>query len=290
MSFTVEPFLFLAPGRDVTWSYYVHGTGTALEAYAALAASAYAAPVNNFGGFLRDLKITARLGVSDSLSEVWYEGQITYATAVSAENPGSIAAEPEPTTGTVDPPCRFVGFNLGVTTAPMKQSLANVSNYTIPGETAPDYHGAIGVTDQGVEGCDRLIGTKTFTLEKRLPLNAVTDEWYRTVVEPLHLHVNSEVFRGHPIGSVLFTEAHGSAEGNIMVMQFTFVVEKNVEDQTVDRITGIYKDGHDYIWFRHVTNSNSSVSITRVVSAHVEQLYPAADYGPLRLQLVSGGS
>jgi hypothetical protein len=54
------------------------------------------------------------------------------------------------------------------------QSLETVGSYAPVGETAPDFHGAIGVSKDAVEGADIVVPVLNFSVIKSLPASSLT--------------------------------------------------------------------------------------------------------------------
>ncbi|MBX3444252.1 MAG: hypothetical protein KF774_17755 [Planctomyces sp.] len=173
-------------------------------------------------------------------------------------------------------------FSTGGGSTKVTQSLSTVANYAESG-TPPDYYGAIGVTKDTVEGCDVVIPTYSWKETHRFPAAAV-NQAYRLIVAGLTGSVNSSEFRGFSGGEVLFLGADGSlssARGEFSIT-YSFAAQKNA-NLTVGAMTGIAKDGWHYIWLRYREKEDAAANqlVLRPVSAHVEQVYPVADFAAL---------
>lgn len=274
MAFTVEPPLFLPYGKQVAWTYSIHGTGTQLEALAALAA--FSAPISIFGSVRQDFSLTRLIGFYNN--EVWYEGQVSYGPAAQADAPNQSAAEGSTGPGSRDPGWRLIGFQGGVTTEHVTQSDAAIARFP---STAHNYRGAIGVTSEGVTGCDKWVKTLAFTLQKRIPFSDLSDAWIRAKLEPTQLCYNYATWRGFAAGEVLFYTYDGQAEGNELVITAQFLHEKNITGKTVGAIAGITKKGWEWSWTRHVEIETASKREVRPHAVYIEQLYGPADFSVL---------
>jgi hypothetical protein len=159
---------------------------------------------------------------------------------------------------------------------------------------APDQHGFIGVTKDGIEGVDLIIPGFNWTETHYLSKAVATWTYLRTVSE-MRGTVNDAAFRGFDAGEVLVADfswlLRGS--GDIQVT-FTFTRIPNTTNFTVDFITGIDKKGHDYLWtawqdrveMGDVQGEPSPVEIGVVREprgVYVEKVYEEADFSALSI-------
>ena len=96
--------------------------------------------------------------------------------------------------------------------------------------------------------------------------------------------VNDDVYIGRPSGEVLFNGASGSyrADGKIEVT-FNFEISKNRTGIVVGDITGIDKEGWDYLWIRYQSDVDADTLVKIPAFAYVERVYPRADFNALPL-------
>lgn len=271
MPFTVETPFFLPYAKSVSWTYVIHGTGSEADAFNALGASANA--INIFGSFLQDVQLSEYVGSFGG--EDWYKGTVTYGPESRSESPGT---SPGTGPGTVDPGWKLISFDLNVGTEHITQSNAHIARF--PG-TAPNFKGAIGVTDQGIQGADVWVPSFAFTLQKRLPFTNLTDSWLRNTLKPMHLHYNNASWRGFPEGTVLFHSASGQSDGGELVLTANFQYEENVSSLTVGTITGISKKGWEHSWTKHVEVETSGKREIKPDAVYIERLYDPADFSAL---------
>ncbi len=131
--------------------YVIRGTDDDVDAKAALAA---AAP-SMYDGLVRKSRHVERLG------EYLWEGTARYGRPEQSP--------PLPETGE-----SVFSFDTGGGTQHITQSLATVGAYAPAGETPPSFGGAIGVTDDAVEGVDITVPVYHFSETHYLPDSMVT--------------------------------------------------------------------------------------------------------------------
>ena len=173
-------------------------------------------------------------------------------------------------------------FDTGGGTAHITQSYATIGSYAAPGWTAPNHGGAIGVTPDSVEGCDITLPQFSFSETHNLPDSVVTPD-YKIDLFALTGCVNSTAFKGFAPGEVLFLGASGSKRGysETWEVTFRFAASPNMTGITVGTITGIAKNGWDYLWVRYADQENANAIIKRPVAAYVERVYRYASFADL---------
>ena len=161
------------------------------------------------------------------------------------------------------------------------QSLATQGSY--PGG-APDYQGAIGVSDNGVDGVDITVPVLKFSethfFEELSPA-------YKLALVNLTGTINSATFRGLAAGEVLFLGASARRQDNRhstpWSVTYQFASQSNRSNFNVGSIAVAAKRGWDYMWIRYgLVDDGSSNSLLRVpTSVHVERVYPDGDFSVL---------
>ena len=114
-------------------------------------------------------------------------------------------------------------------TQKITQSKENVHNYAPSGKTAPDYHGAIGVTDDSVEGCEIVVPQFKWTETHQLDADEVTWDYSQTLYD-LTGKTNADDFRGFSAGQVLFHGGKGSQSAknpDLVEMTFSFAASRD---------------------------------------------------------------
>jgi hypothetical protein len=158
-----------------------------------------------------------------------------------------------------------------------------VGKYAAAGFSAPDFFGAIGVTDDRVEGTDITVPVFNFTethyIEKALVTGA-----YKLALFNLTGKVNGSGFKGFAKGEVLFLGASGSKRGlDDWEITFRFAASPNVAGISLGDIAGVSKEGWQYLWVRFIDDEDATAKalIKRPVAAYVEQVYPYGDFSNL---------
>lgn len=174
-------------------------------------------------------------------------------------------------------------FDTGGGTTKMTQSLATINSYAPSGFTAPDFQGAIGVTEDKVDGVDVTSPQYQFTETHRFT-DAEVDGAYKLALFRLTGRTNNDTFRGFAAGEVLFMGAAGSKRGDEdWTIVFRFACSPNVTGLAVGDITGIDKLGWEYMWVRYADYQDATAYsiVKRPISVYVEQVYAPDDFGDL---------
>lgn len=166
----------------------------------------------------------------------------------------------------------------GSGTTHITQSLATMS--AIPNGTAPDYKQAIGVSKDGVAGCDRHSGTPEFTITKRVEF--ITMKYWRGLCKcaneaPMN-QARWNTFEEHEL---LFLGADARYAGDSQADMSWIVTYKFAFSQTLRNIpitpTLIVpvKHGWDYLWVRYsdAVDAVAGVTVKRADAAYVERIY-----------------
>jgi hypothetical protein len=205
-------------------------------------------------------------------------------------------------------------FTTGGGTQKVTQSLATVGRYARDGETAPDFQGAIGVSEDKVEGCEVHASSYEFT-ETHLFDDALITYEYRRIVRALTGRWNDATFRDCDPGECLLLAVDGGKRGDERwELVFRFAVSDNVEDMALGgdligdtgyefygeispgvelvipetiliapAITGIAKLGWDYLWVRYgdYFDAAGNALVKRPISVHVERVSLPGDFSLL---------
>lgn len=174
-------------------------------------------------------------------------------------------------------------FDTGGGTQHVTQSLATVASYAPGEETAPDFKGAIGVTQNTIEGVDITVPVYNFSETHYLPAAYITDSYKRGLLL-LTGKVNNASFRGFAAGEVLFLGAAGSLRSaSDWEIGFRFGASLNRANFTVGDITGIDKKGWEYMWVRYDEAESEGVTVKRPVAVYIERVYDYADFSRLAI-------
>jgi hypothetical protein len=157
-------------------------------------------------------------------------------------------------------------------TKKVTQAITHVATYAAPGRSAIDHHGAIGVTDDSVEGVD--VPDRAFKWPEtwQLPLGSY-GFFYSTILGELTGRVNNTYFRGFPAYTVRFDGATGGPsqqDPTLLEITFNFSVSPSETDLVVGDITGINKLGWDYLWVRYESTDDDTAKKTTPKPIQVE--------------------
>jgi len=207
---------------------------------------------------------------SDADTAIW-EGVVKY-------GPGQRIIWPQRQTGESTFSFDTTGGSQHIT-----QSLAAVARHAPPGKSAPDCKGAIGVTQNSVEGCDITVPVYSFSETHYLANAAVTDAC-KAAIFALTGKTNSSAFRGLAAGEVLFLGATGSKRGDEdWEIQFRFAASPNRANFTVGDITVPAKKGWEYMWVRYEDEEDAVAKrlVKRPTAVYIEKVYEAGDFAGL---------
>jgi len=175
-------------------------------------------------------------------------------------------------------------FDTSGGTQRVTQSLDTVNSYAPSGETAPNFHGAIGVSKDNVEGVDITTPIFNFGETHDLDDTLLADGTYKLTLFGLTGKVNLYPFRGFAIGEVLFLGAQGSKTGmDNWSINYRFAASPNVVNLDLGDITITEKRGWDYLWVSYADAEDTTAKrlIKKPVAAYVEQVYEYADFSLL---------
>ena len=164
------------------------------------------------------------------------------------------------------------------------QSLSTVGSHAPPGKTAPNFGGAIGVTQDNVEGVDITVPVYTFSETHYLPNSTVTNTYKGTLFN-LTGKVNTGAFKGLDGGECLFLGASGSRRESEddWEITFRFAGSPNKVGLTIGDIVGVNKKGWEYLWVRYQDTEDAAAKmlIKKPIAAFVEKVYDEADFADL---------
>lgn len=167
-------------------------------------------------------------------------------------------------------------------TVQRKYSLASTA-YPKPGETAGSFKGAIGVTQDGVEGVEIGIPALKFSVRRRFAQASITLSYVQTLAAMTYT-TNNDTFLGFAAGELLFIGASGQ-EGleSDPEITFNFIASPNVTGLMIGDISSIAKGGHEYLWvyFEPIEDDTAKLTVRQPKSVHVEQVYEQSDFDNL---------
>lgn len=189
-------------------------------------------------------------------------------------------------TPTEPPPAGAAGeyeFETSTSVVHITQSKATVGGYAPAGVvTIPDYDEAIGVSGEGIDGCDILVPESRWS-ETHYLTDATVTSAYRKLVREMVGKVNNAPFRDHAAGEVLLLGVRGSRRRADLVWQITFrfAFSKNATGLSIGAITGIAKEGWEYLWAAYEPVVHADRVVLKPQFAYVERVYDSANFATL---------
>lgn len=187
-------------------------------------------------------------------------------------------------------------FEIGGGTRKITQSLGTVARYAPPGLVAPDFQGAIGVSEDKVEGCEVPDNKSEFSETHRLADAAMTNDYKRTLRSLVGCW-NEAPFRHCDPGECLLLGVSGSKRGDeLWSLTFKFAESPNATGLEIGAdiagyygygaggvITGIDKLGWDFLWVRYADYYDiaGNALVKRPVAAYVERVLLPGDFSQL---------
>jgi hypothetical protein len=183
-----------------------------------------------------------------------------------------------------------VSYATGSGTAKRLHSLETVNRYRdtsgdwFPVEP-PDFKGLIGVQKDGVEGVEIGVPAPTYR-ETHVFTPASLTLAYRRTVSRMAYTVNEEAFKGFEAGEALFIGAEFTQRDSEKIIGvYSFAISENETALTVGDITGIEKDGHDYLWvlYGDAEDETAEYIVKKPIAAYVERVYRRTDFASLQI-------
>jgi hypothetical protein len=175
-----------------------------------------------------------------------------------------------------------VSFNTTGASTHINQSLATRGVYAAPGKVAPNYRGAIGVSDSGVAGVDITVPALEFSVRKKFEFVS-TD--YLLAMVAMTGRVNSQPWSIFAPGEALFLGGEGGEdEQNWVDVTYHFAARPNQAALQVGNIGGVSKRGWDYLWVKHSEEVVGDRVLQVPEAAYVEQVYPESNFNALGIE------
>jgi hypothetical protein len=169
-------------------------------------------------------------------------------------------------------------------TVKLTQSFGTVHSYAPAGLIAPDFRGAINVTDDKVEGVDVPSFAFQFSITKQMAAATVTVAYQKNLALLGSGTFNNASFKGWDAGEVSFLGATGSQrDDDYVTLTYKFACQPNATGLTVGDITGVDKLGWDYLWVRYGTYADPTAKclVQRPIACYVERVLTPSDYSLL---------
>jgi len=188
----------------------------------------------------------------------------------------------------------ITGSTLGGTQH-ITQSLSTAGAYAKPGEVAPNYFGAIGVTADNVQGVDIVVPVFNYTVRKVFNTAGTPSPPSLAAMYALTGFANDATFAvrdtrtGQTIsvgpGECLFRGGEFGdqrTDGGIE-FAFHFSASPNKAGISIGEIFGINKQGWEYLWVRYddAEDEAAKAVVKRARAAYVERVCEEGDFGAL---------
>lgn len=175
-----------------------------------------------------------------------------------------------------------VSFNTTGASTHLNQSLFTRGIYAAPGKIAPNYRGAIGVSDSGVAGVDVTVPAFEFSVRKKFEFVSTA---YLLAMVAMTGRVNSSPWSIFAPGEALFLGGEGGEDDqNWVDVTYHFAARPNEMNLTVGNIAGVAKRGWDYLWVKHGEEVVGDRVLQVPEAAYVEQVYPEANFNALGIE------
>ncbi len=172
-----------------------------------------------------------------------------------------------------------VTFNTTGATTHLNQSLQTRGIFAAPGVAAPNYEGAIGVSDSGVAGVDVTVPAFEFSVRKRFEFVSTA---YLLAMVAMTGRVNQNAWSIFAAGEALFLGGEGGEdEQNWVDVTYHFAARPNEFSFSLGSITGVTKQGWDYLWVKHTEKVVGDRVLQVPEAAYVEQVYPGGNFDVL---------
>jgi hypothetical protein len=261
----------IGKSQSAEMKYLITGTGSESAAIAQLSVDA----PNTFQTYvLQSLKVEPIGDPTDT--EMWY-GTATY---------GPASYTPARETGD-----SVYSFDTGGGNTHITNGLEHVKSYDSGGEmtegSANKWKCAINATgfgaDMRVDGVDIIYPTYNFSETHYIDYDTV-DQAFKLNIFNGTGKTNDGTFRGFAEGEVLFLGASGTVRGDDQDWEITyrFAASENKTGLSIGDITGIAKNGWEYLWVRYKMSKDTDGNPIQIPSeVHIERVYDDFDFDSL---------
>ena len=163
---------------------------------------------------------------------------------------------------------------------------ASLAQTKYPAATAPDQGKSINVTPEGeVQGADVVEPRLKYTISYTIAKATVTSAYVKTLAG-LTSKTNDATFFGFAAGEVLFLGADGTDGINAdPTINYHFAVSENVTGLELGTITGVAKQGHQFLWVRFENEEVGTGANKRILKTpkyvYVDTVYEDDDMSTL---------
>lgn len=163
------------------------------------------------------------------------------------------------------------------------QSLFTVASYGRANEVPPNFLGAIGVSNDRVEGCEITVPSLQFSITVRKAKADVTLDYIAFLYQATG-KLNNAPWKGFPAAELLFLGATGQQRGEEdPEITYKFLGSQNKQTIQIGEIVVAEKYGHDYLWVLYEDDVSDFTLVKRPKAAYVEAVYEELDFSTLGL-------
>lgn len=160
------------------------------------------------------------------------------------------------------------------------------------GTNPPDMSGAINADGETVQGVDVIVPSLQWTETYDVPSTYVTAAYIKTLSQITGC-VNNGAFRTFAAGEVLFAGSQGSQEWDTEKgdgpwrLTYKFIASPNAGPGqtwpaiTIGAVSGIVKDGHDYLWVRYKKTEKDKIVVNEPEHVYVNRVYRRTSFASL---------
>lgn len=148
---------------------------------------------------------------------------------------------------------------------------------------APDFGGAIGVSDDGVEGVDLPLPALASFEERHTIPNAAVTPAYKNLLLDMSRTVNAAAYKSRAAGEVFFKGARGT-QRNAEDWSITYFFDVALNREQINVAPGItlqHADGFDHIWLAYRKIDFGGALATQAFAAYVEQVFRRTNFAAL---------
>lgn len=229
--------------------------------------------------------ITAMLGVAPTSDR----GLFRSAYSIAPEGAGIFSGRVEYGVFSNEPNQQTVNVEIGGQNQKITHSRGTTA-YAPTGETAPDHHGAIGVSKDGKEigGCEIIVPTMTLSVTRTLaPASAnaaiAVSKGLVGRINNAPISISGLSFDTH---EVLYNGLRCSRRGNeVWDFSYSFLISDNETGIVIGDITVASKDGWQYLWVDYGQTDDTAANriVAKPIAAYVEDVYLDGDMTALGL-------
>ena len=153
-----------------------------------------------------------------------------------------------------------------------------------PGETAPDFFGAINCSGDSVQGVDVTVPAFNFTEVWTWPARLLTNDYYK-ILYNLTGSVNKAAWRVFDRGEILFLGARldRNRGDEFIPITYQFSARPTRRAFKVGQITVAEKRGWQYLWIKYEDHEETDALVKRPKFAYVNDVYPETDFATLNI-------